>query len=372
MKITKTKSGSYRTVIALGTDMSTGKRVIKTVTGKTKRELMQKVQDITTQCNDNVVPSDSFYVASESYIRAKKYALSINTAVEYRSRLRTLQAVRPAFCAQKVYSITTKDVESVLDTLSKPHSAVYKKPNAKEASLHQMKGVSPKTLRNYWTFINQVLKYNGINIKTPALPQKKVYVPYVPSDSEIQKLLAIADMEMSICIRLAIYGPMREGEVCALRIEDIRGNMIHVHADIAYLDDGERYRTKETPKSSAGNRTIEMPENLINDILEQGYITHYTPRQILYHFKKLLKKCGLHEFRYHDLRHYGASLQHSKNIPDAYIMKRGGWNSDTVLKNVYRHVLSEQDREMNKIAFMQFEALEKSNNRGNKTQKKQQ
>ena len=49
---------------------------------------------------------------------------------------------------------------------------------------------------------------------------------------------------------------------------------------------------------------------------------------------------------FHDLRHYCASIQHAMGIPDAYIMQRGGWGSDAVLKNVYRHALSDKEDEM--------------------------
>lgn len=52
-------------------------------------------------------------------------------------------------------------------------------------------------------------------------------------------------------------------------------------------------------------------------------------------------------FHFHDLRHYSASVMHSIGIPDAYIMERGGWGSDYVLKNVYRHAMTDKNKEMN-------------------------
>ena len=38
-------------------------------------------------------------------------------------------------------------------------------------------------------------------------------------------------------------------------------------------------------------------------------------------------------------------------------MKRGGWNSDAVLKNVYRHVMGEKEREMNQKSNDYFAKL---------------
>lgn len=52
-----------------------------------------------------------------------------------------------------------------------------------------------------------------------------------------------------------------------------------------------------------------------------------------------------------------ASVQHAIGIPDAYIMQRGGWGNDGVLKNVYRHVMEEKEKEMNKKANDYFSGL---------------
>ena len=49
----------------------------------------------------------------------------------------------------------------------------------------------------------------------------------------------------------------------------------------------------------------------------------------------------MHYMRFHALRHYCASQLHALGMPDAYIMERGGWESDGVLKGIYRHTLSD-------------------------------
>ena len=49
-------------------------------------------------------------------------------------------------------------------------------------------------------------------------------------------------------------------------------------------------------------------------------------------------------FRFHDFRHYSASIMHAIGIPDQYIMARGGWKTDTVLKAVYRNVIYDEQK----------------------------
>lgn len=38
------------------------------------------------------------------------------------------------------------------------------------------------------------------------------------------------------------------------------------------------------------------------------------------------------------------SIMHALNIPDQYIMKRGGWKSDKVLKKVYRGTIESEEK----------------------------
>ena len=60
-----------------------------------------------------------------------------------------------------------------------------------------------------------------------------------------------------------------------------------------------------------------------------------TPNDITNRFKTVPKHAGLPHFRFHDLRHYNASIQHALGIPDAYLMQSGGRENDSVLKSVF-------------------------------------
>lgn len=47
-------------------------------------------------------------------------------------------------------------------------------------------------------------------------------------------------------------------------------------------------------------------------------------------------------FSLHKLRHYFASYMSSLNIPEADILEMGGWETDYVMKNVYRHTMKDK------------------------------
>ncbi len=89
----------------------------------------------------------------------------------------------------------------------------------------------------------------------------------------------------------------------------------------------------------------------------KGRIVRLTPNSITNRFNRLLKRNGIPHFRFHDLMHYSASIQHALGIPDSYIMQRCGWGNDGTLKAGYRHVLEEQAKQMDHMANNYFSEL---------------
>lgn len=355
MKISKMPSGSYRTVVAVGRD-ATGKRIVKTFTAKNKTELRLKVDEALEKYKNTKSFSDTFGNVAVSYMDAMKPVVSPNTHREYHSRYGTLSSVVPWFMDKKVYDIRTDDVQKVINTLLSPHTVTMRKGRAKEAKEYEMKGCSPKTAKNYCGYISGVLRNCGIVLPPIKLPEKVAADIYVPTDAEMKKVLAKAEGELSICVRLASFCLLREGEVCTLLISDFNGNVCHVCKDVGYPKGGGMI-VKPTPKTYCSNRYIECPASLVSDIMEQGYVTHYTPKTLRKKFKKLLVESGVPDFRFHDLRHYGVSTLHAQGIPDAYIMKRGGWSTPSTLQKVYRHVLADQDKKLTQKANKHFDKM---------------
>lgn len=66
---------------------------------------------------------------------------------------------------------------------------------------------------------------------------------------------------------------------------------------------------------------------------------------------------GKSTFRFHDLRHYAASIMHAIGIPDQYILQRGGWSSDSVMKTVYRNTIDLETVRQNKKINDHFKRL---------------
>jgi integrase len=91
-----------------------------------------------------------------------------------------------------------------------------------------------------------------------------------------------------------------------------------------------------------------------------------TPDEITAEFELLCKKVGFH-CRFHDLRHYHASMLHALGVPDKYIMERGGWGSAAVLQGIYQHTFTDKRREVGDIVNQQYKKTVSAAVSGKKT-----
>ena len=217
---------------------------------------------------------------------------------------------------------------------------------------------SPKTVRNSHGLLSAVLKqYRPDFALNTSLPKKQRVELYIPTDEEVKRLIRASEgTEMELPILLAAFGPMRRGEICALDSTDISGNIVHVSKNMVRTEDNAWII--KSPKSYAGDRYIDFPDFVAEKWRgKTGRIVNLTPNNITDRFRSCLHRAGLPHFRFHDLRHYSASIQHALGIPDSYIMQRGGWGNDGTLKAVYRHALADKTKEMDDIANQHFNEL---------------
>jgi len=281
--------------------------------------------------------------AYDEYIKLRSTVLSPSTIREYK---RMRRGSLTGLMEQKVMVITQDMVQDAInrETLNK----------------------SPKSVRDIHGLLSAVLKhYRPEFALNTTLPQKIPPKIYIPSEEDIRRVIKqVEGTEMEIPVLLAAFGPMRRGEICALDSDHINGNVVHVEYSLA-LDENNQW-VKKAPKSTSGDRYIEFPDFVIARMSGiTGKVTDLTPTQISHRFINIVKKAGASKFRFHDLRHYCASIQHALGIPDAYIMARGGWKNDAVLKQVYRHALEERQKEMNAVANNYFSELCNTKNNTN-------
>lgn len=66
----------------------------------------------------------------------------------------------------------------------------------------------------------------------------------------------------------------------------------------------------------------------------------------------------MQRFRFHDLRHYSASIMHAIGVPDVYIMERGGWSSDHTLKRIYCGAMDDFSQKFTNLTNEHFTTMQ--------------
>lgn len=346
MTLTRLPSGSYRI-----RQNHNGKTYSLTVKFKpSKLEAMQLISEQISK--DSISVNDpkrlSFYDACCRYISSRDAILSPSTVREYTHMASRLKKDYPFFSSMKVKDISQNDVQALINDYAKKPS-----PN-RQNNTQRLR--SPKSVRNFHGFISSVLKeYTGISLNT-KLPQKRKSEAYIPTDDDVRRILDQAKgTDFEIALYLACLG-LRRSEICAISSEDLNGNQLYIHKSKVISPDG-KFHIKETNKTSASQRTIQLPDFLVEMLLKQGYAYNGYPNNISKFLDRLQRNLGIPHFGTHKLRHYFASSSHAAGIPDAYIMKSGGWKSRDVLTSVYEHALSDKQKEMNQIYLNHLDSL---------------
>lgn len=321
MKIEKLPSGSYR-----ARKMYKGETYTVIFDGKpTQKEVMLKMAEKLEKAQERHV-SMTFKTAAEKYIESKRNILSPSTIRGYTGIIKKLSS---SFLEKSIYDITSMNVQQEINRMSKESS--------------------PKTVSNRHGFISAVLGMFCPNLKlNTTLPQKAKHEPYIPSAEDIKKILEYAsDTQYKIPIILACYG-MRRSEICALTPEDIDGDIVRINKALVPDEKGEWI--VKTTKTISSTREIIIPVETAEKIVSQGYVYKGAPDGITAFLYRAQDELSIPRFSVHKLRHYFASKMSALGVPDADIMKMGGWETDYVMKSVYRHSMMEKEEQAKREA----------------------
>lgn len=313
----KLPSGAWNVMVYSHTE--NGKRKYLSITANSKAEAELKASEY--KANKKRVTRYDLTVseAIDRYIKSKEGVLSPSTIRGYR---RMWEHNYDKILSKKIRSLTSEDLQFFVSDLS-------------------LSGQSPKSVKNIYGLLSSSLALYAPDLYfRVTLPAQRRIERISPTDEDVARLFNAADNKLKVCIALAAFGSLRRGEVCALKYKDIRGDSIYVHADIVQ-DQNNKWVYKDMPKEIDSVRTVKLPQEVI-DLLGEGdpeeYIVKYSiPNSVSNRFNTLRKKLGI-DIRFHDLRHYYASIGAVLNIPDTYLSGFGGWSQNSsVMKSVYQN-----------------------------------
>jgi len=160
-----------------------------------------------------------------------------------------------------------------------------------------------------------------------AFPEDETRVRWLRPDEELTVLEVMRSPFREIA-KLAALTLMRQGEIRRLRREDV-----HLEQGVIML-----------PRAKAGARPVILSESA-RKLLQTQLAGHdgalvfpgphgrpYRREQVGKVFRRFSRGAGLKDFRFHDLRHHGATMALNKGFTAPIVMALGGWKTERMMR----------------------------------------
>lgn len=209
----------------------------------------------------------------------------------------------------------------------------------------------------------RTLNSNVVNCVDPPSPKK--FKPTILTGDSMQRLLAACNnTEVYIPVLLAVSLGLRRGEVLGMKWTDIdfRAATLEVQRTATFykgefcLSDTKTecsHRTLMLSRFVLEKLTLYKKQQFILALSNKGKFNPYnmvvcrvdgsvmTSTVLNYKYKKALKKAGLPDVRFHDLRHSNATLMLRNNVPAKIVQSIFGHSKVSTTLDLYSHVITD-------------------------------
>jgi integrase len=361
--------GRWCAVIDLG--MVNGKRKRKYIYGDTRKEVVEKLRAA------QQAQSAGANLAVERLTVARFLDRWIDDVVSKRNKARTVDGykqiikdhLKPYLGRQQLDKLQPEDVQAMLNALA-AEGRKYNTVRNVRAALRRALNQALRwqyVQRNVATLVD-VPRYRDTDAgEEHAQPEFSIQ----PLDETQARALlkAVAGHRWEALYRIALSLGLRRGEVLALRWKDIDFE----RATLRVTGVLQRMRgrlERGTTKTASSARGIDLPPVLLAQLKRRREIqeqeraeageawedndlvfttktgTPIEPRNLIRHFKQVLKQAGLPEtIRFHDLRHSCATLLIAQGVHPRVVMEILRHSQISTTMNTYAHVLPRLQRD---------------------------
>ena len=352
--IRKRKDGRWEGRYTAGHDPETGKPIYRNVLGKTQSEVKEKLKTAIQETQSLDFSKTGQYTVGqwmdvwyENYAKIKVRPSSHQTYKGYIEN-----HIKPNIGDIPLEKLTTLDLQRLYKTL------LARGRVDRLESKGQPRGLSPKTVRNIHQILSSALKLaqeQRIILTNPAegcaLPKVEHREMKTLPVEQLQSFLREAkDSGVFELYYLELATGLRRGELLGLKWEDIdlEHGDLRVRRQIARING----RVVEAPlKTKNAYRTLPLAEDTISILKEQkkkvgnspwvfpsatgGPIS---PDSVLHMLHRVLKRAGLPQVRFHDLRHTFATLALQNGVDIKTVSGMLGHFSAGFTLDTYAHV----------------------------------
>jgi len=249
--------------VHVGKDPLTGRRMQRTVSGKTKREVAAEVARISNAVNQGsyVKPWDGTVAdLVDVYLPAATRGKEANTALSYRNALRI---PRERLGRRRALSVTRKDIDELVDFALTQGRKIGGRPGS---------GLGTRSVRLMLQQLSAAFERAVDEGQLPRNPCRRVNVPEGTeregttwTEDQLRRFLAAAAGDrLSACWLLSLLG-MRRGEVLGLRWSDVslsEGTLAIARTRVLV----EGVVVEKGPKSRRSKRTLPLFEPVISTL----------------------------------------------------------------------------------------------------------
>jgi integrase len=365
-KVTKTKNGKQYTYwegrVTVGYDPGTGKQKQRTVSGKTQKEVTQKMREITAELDAGTYHEPCKLTVGEwldIWLRDYLNGVKPRTAESYRCQIEN--HIRPNLSKIKLEALSTPDIQKFYNSMTESGLA------AKTVIITH--GVLHKALQQAVAI--GYLRFNPSDACTLPRSERKELKPL--DDNAISAFLtAVKGHPYETVFLVTLFTGMRQGEVLGLtwNCVDLDNGTLLINKQLqkAVNDKGKREYSLVSTKNSKG-RKITLASTVVNLLRQQkakqevwkqaagsawrksDFVftnelgEHLMPHTVYHNYKRIVAAIGRPDARFHDLRHSYAVAAIKSGDDIKTVQGNLGHATASFTLDVYGHVTDQMKRE---------------------------
>ena len=324
-----------------------GRQVFKRVTGKRREEVEERLQQarldrdrgrLVGTREQTVEQFISHWLAE---IIAPRLSPTTYRWYEHKCRLHIV----PRIGHFKLEQLTPVHVRTMVNELAREIS-----PQAAAGVHRTLRAALSEAVRS------ELIDRNVAKLVTPPRVATKEQ-DFFTDQEAMQLLKAVRGERLEALYQLAITLGMRQGEILALRWEDLDFDQGIIHVRHTLVRAEGRFHFKP-PKSMASQRTLVLPLSVRSALREHRARQSkarvvsgldlvfptttggpYHAKELIRDYDLILQRAGLRRIKFHGLRHTAASIMLRKKFSAGEVAQILGHSSEKLVQDTYGHVM---------------------------------